>query len=170
MTVHVDSTGKSLPPLEVPSAEKLRVLGDMLFLAFRSERHQKMSVATLRAHLEPAVELGQFRVFRFDDVPRAYFTWGWLDTTAEAKLVGGEALAPAEWQSGDNLWLVDLVAPYRGLTASLVRWIMVRGNFAERDFYFRRVEGTNQTRRIVHIDFERDRLSRILSDADFLQS
>lgn len=168
MTELVDSAGLPLPPSEAPSPESLRVYGDMAFLAFRSTRHSQMSVATLRTYLEPAVESGQFRIFRFDDVPRAMYTWAWLGPEVERKLIEGEPLTRSDWQSGPHLWIVDLIAPYRGLTASIVRWIMQRGNFAERDFYFRRVEGDNRTRRIVHIDFDATRLSRVYGDAEFL--
>jgi len=164
----VDSAGNPLPPEEAPSDKALRVYGDMAFLAFRSPRHAQMSVRVLHSYLEPPVLSGQFRVFRFDDVPRAMYTWAWLGPEAERKLIEGEPLARTDWQSGGHLWIIDLIAPYRGLTASIVRWIMQRGNFAERDFYFRRVEGDNRTRRIVHIDFDAARLSRVYGGAEFL--
>lgn len=166
----VDSSGQSLPIIEIPSAEKLRVYGDMIFLAFRSKRHGAMSLKTLRAYLEPPIELGQFRVFRFDDVPRAMYTWALLDRDAERKLVNGDLLTPQDWQSGDRLWIVDLIAPYKGLTHSIGRWIMQKGNFSETEFLFRRVSGVNDTRRIVHVDFVGDRLGRIYSAPEFLAS
>lgn len=169
MTARTDVNGKALPPIETPTPDKLRVYGDILFLAFRSPRHARMQTALLRHYVEPPVELGQFRIFRFDDVPRGMFTWGWLNREAEEKLVSGETLSPEDWQSGDRLWIIDLIAPYRGLTASMVRWIMQRGNFSEDAFWFRRVADDNSTTRIVHIDFDRDRLSRVLSEDEFLR-
>jgi len=165
----VDTKGQELSPVEAPSADKLRVYGDMMFLAFRSQRHGGMSVHTLRAYLQPAVELGQFRIFRFDDIPRAMYTWGWLDKKAERKLIEGEVLTPSDWQSGKKLWIIDLIAPYRGMMPSLSRWMMKPGNFAETAFHFRRVAKTNQTRRIVHVDFTAKRLSRVYSEADYLK-
>ena len=164
----VDSTGKVLPSIEAPSEEKLRVYGDLLFLAFRSERHLKMSTATLRTYLEPPLELGQFRVFRCDGVPRGMYTWAWLSPEAERKLIRGEALAPADWRSGDHLWIVDMVAPYRGMTKSMVRFVMPPGNFTDREFYFRRVRGDNTTQKILHINFRSRKLARVLRDEDIL--
>lgn len=164
----VDSEGRPLPDAEAPTPERLRVYGDMMFLAFRSPRHAGLSVAGLRTYLEPPIEAGQFRVFRFDGVPRAMYSWAWLDAAAERKLITGEPLDRGDWQSGDHLWIVDLIAPYRGLTAQIVRWIMQRGNFAERDFYFRRVGDENETRRIVHIDFDAERLSRVYDGPGYL--
>lgn len=164
----VDATGRTLPPVEAPDADKLRVYGDMTFLAFRSDRHRAMSLATLRHYLEPPIELGQFRIFRFDDVPRGMYTWAWLDQKAERKLIRGKPLDPQDWRSGDALWIVDLIAPYRGLTTSMVRFIMSPGNFTDDEFYFRRVRGADETRRIVHISFKRDRLSKVHDTDSFL--
>lgn len=170
MTDLVDSEGRALPSIEAPTSEKLRVYGDLMFLAFRSQRHMSMSLHTLRSYMEPAVELGQFRIFRFDDVPRAMYTWAWLDSDAERRLVTGEPLTAEDWKSGERLWIVDMIAPYKGLTSQIARWIMTRGNFTQTEFLFRRVEGVNQTRRIVHVDFSAKNLAQIYSDDQFLKT
>lgn len=164
-----DCNSIALPPIEMPSEDKLRVYGDMLFLAFRSQRHSQMSISTLRTYFQPAVELGQFRVFRFDGVPRGMYTWAFLTPESERKLIAGEPLDHAEWCAGERLWIMDIIAPYRGLTQSIVRWIMKPGNFTDDAFLFRRVSGVNDTRRIVHIDFHADRLSRVMDDKQFLK-
>jgi len=164
-----DRTGQTLPPGEMPSPEKLRVYGDMAFLAFRSSRHAHMPVGVLRTYLEPAVELGQYRLFRFDEVPRGMFTWGYLNAEAEEKLITGEPLAPEDWQSGDRMWIIDLIAPYKGLMQSIGRWMMEKGNVTDTRFSFRRVTGENQTRRIVQVDFSADRLAQVLTEETFLQ-
>lgn len=164
----VDSRGQRIPDIEAPGPDRLRLYGDMMFLAFRSPRHAGMTLGGLRGYLEPPIETGQFRVFRFDDVPRALYTWAWLDAEAEHKLITGAPLERGDWQSGDHLWVIDLIAPYRGLTSRIGRWMMERGNFAERDFYFRRVGGENETRRIVHVDFDADRLSRVWTGEAYL--
>ena len=163
-----DSTGLALPEIETPSDEKLRVYGDLTFLAFRSARHRAMSLATLRTYLEPPIELGQFRVFRFDGIARGMYTWAWMDAEAERKLIEGVPLDPQDWRSGEALWIIDMIAPYRGMASSMVKFIMTPGNFTDYNFYFRRVKGGNTTARIVHVDFRRARLAHILTDADIL--
>jgi cytolysin-activating lysine-acyltransferase len=97
------------------------------------------------------------------------FTWAYLNAAAEEKVITGEPLAPEDWRSGDRLWIVDLIAPYRGLMQSIGRWMMVRGNVSDTGFSFRRVAGDNQTRRIVQVDFNADRLARIVTEEDFLR-
>lgn len=152
--------------VEFPSADKLRIYGDIAFLAFRSERHAAMPMGILRESIEPPVELGQFRIFRFDEVPRGVFTWAKLSAEAERNYVTTGRLDPNSWNSGDRLWIIDLIAPYRGLAKGMVRWITQPGNFTDNDFRFRRVQGKTTTRRIVHIDFHRrDGLSRVYDDA-----
>lgn len=155
MTVLTDSKGLALPPEETPSDAALSALGDAFFLAGRSPRHAGMPVHALRAALEAPILLGQYKVFRFDDVPRGVITWARMSPEAEGRYVRGEPFQTGDWQSGDRLWLIDLIAPYKGLTASMVRWVMIRGNFTSREFLFRRVVGNRQTRKIVHIDFDR---------------
>ncbi len=170
MTALTDANGHTLPEIECPGPERLRAYGDMMFLAFRSPRHARMPVAQLRSYLEPPLVLGQFRLFRFDGVARGLYTWGWLGPEAERRLVTGGQMAPEDWAGGDRLWIVDIMAPYRGLTQSMVRWIMKKGHFTDRDFFYRRVGDDNRTRRIVHIDFRREDLAKVYSEADFLAS
>jgi cytolysin-activating lysine-acyltransferase len=131
-----DTTGRALPLSEAPSSDALRLYGDVLFVAFRSARHTGVPLVQIRAAFEPPLVLGQVRVFRFDDVPRGFFTWAWLSAEAERRYVTGDALAPEDWRSGDRLWLIDLIAPYRGLTSGIVRWVMTPGHFTDASFAF----------------------------------
>lgn len=153
---------------EFPTPETLRVYGDVLFLATRSPRHRAMSVANLREAIEPPILLGQYHIFRFDGIPRGLITWGLLDRDAEETYVEGGPLGVHDWRSGDNLWIVDIMSPYRGLIAGMSRWIMTPGNLARSRFSFRRVEGERQTRRIVRVDLEAPRKAQVMTEAQFL--
>ncbi len=165
----MDEKGLLLPPRETPSPDMLRAFGDYLFLAERSPRHTGMDVGSFAASIVPPVMGDQYKVFRFDGVPRGIFTWALLSPDAERRYVTGEALRPEDWRSGDHLWIIDLIAPYHGLTASIVRWITTPGNLTKSDFRFRRIRDGKVTRRIVHIDFNRPgALSKIETNDDFL--
>ncbi|WP_371036568.1 MULTISPECIES: toxin-activating lysine-acyltransferase [unclassified Rhodosalinus] len=167
MIARRDSLGRTLPDVESPGPERLRAYGDMIFLAFRSARHARMPVAQLRSYIEPPLLLGQFRLFRFDGVARGLYTWAWLGAGGERRLITGEQLTPEDWNAGDRLWIVDIMAPYRGTTASMVRWIMRKGHFTDEEFFYRRVGDDNRTRRIVHIDFRRQDLAKVYSETAF---
>jgi cytolysin-activating lysine-acyltransferase len=41
--------------------------------------------------------------------------WAFVDASVEVRLSLGDArLSPSDWKSGENLWLVDLIAPFGG--------------------------------------------------------
>jgi cytolysin-activating lysine-acyltransferase len=164
----LDQDGKPLPAHEAPTPDFLRVLGDFAFLALRSRRHRPMTLDTFGTYLQPALLSGQFRVFRFDDVPRAAFTWAHLSPEGEQRLITGAPLTPEDWVAGNRLWVMDFFAPYPGLTQQIVRWIMVRGNLTDDGFFFRRMGKGNDTRRVVQIDFTAPDLARVWSHSDFL--
>jgi cytolysin-activating lysine-acyltransferase len=161
MTGLTDSSGQELLPLERPSLDALKVYGDLAFLAFRSPRHQAMRLSLLRHHIEPPIALGQFRIFHIDAVPRAAIIWGFLSPEVERRMIEGAPLDPDDWHSGDRMWVIDMLAPYRGLTSGIVRWLMVPGNLTQTNFRYRRVSDANTTRRIVHIDFRHRQLARV---------
>ena len=153
---------------EFPTEHQLRVYGDFLFLACRSAHHRQMRVENLHEAIETPIALGQYRIFRFDDIPRALITWARFGPEAEKRHVAGERLSPQDWRSGDHLWLIDLIAPYPGLIAGISRWVMEPGNFTDKDYYFRRVVEGNRTRRILHVDVTKKKgRARVLHPADF---
>jgi len=155
------------PHPEFPTQDQIEAYGDMVFLAMRSPHHRRMSVANLREALEPPVMRGQYHVFRFDDIPRGMITWARLGPEAERRLVSGDHLLHDDWTSGDHLWIIDFVAPYRGLTSGMVRWLMTPGNFVGGTFYFRRVTDGNRTRTIQKITIDPPNAVG-MREADFL--
>ncbi len=67
----------------------------------------------------PAIALDQFRLWRQNNMPVAFATWAYLSDEAEERMQQGvRRLGPADWKSGDNLWLMDLVAPLRRIGRS----------------------------------------------------
>ncbi|MDG2341092.1 MAG: toxin-activating lysine-acyltransferase [Paracoccaceae bacterium] len=168
MTTPKDSVGREIPPSEMPSEGRLRVYGDAFFLAMRSGRHLAMTTAELRTYLEPPILMANFQIFRASGVPRAMITWAHLNEEAEQRLLTGEPLRQQDWNSGQHRWVIDILAPYGGMMRGIGRWVMVPGNFSDREFYFRRVSANNETRRIVHVDMQAERKSRIMTGDEYL--
>ena len=80
-----------------------------------SPLHKHMFVQDLEWLLMPPIGLKQFRLWRRDNLPVAFASWAFLNDEAAARLASGvRRLAPAEWRSGDQLWLIDLVCPFGG--------------------------------------------------------
>ncbi|MFX0541520.1 toxin-activating lysine-acyltransferase [Roseovarius sp. S4756] len=93
--------------------DMLADLGAMSFLAALSPFHQARSHAQLVTDLEPALRLGQYRIFRSDGYPRAFVTWAGLAPEAERRLaLAHRSLEAHQWNGGTSKWIMDLVAPF----------------------------------------------------------
>lgn len=70
----------------------------------------------------PAIFTEQFRIWNGPDgTPAAFATYARVSAETDARLEGGaHKLAPHEWQGGDILWLMELVAPFGGVDEIMV--------------------------------------------------
>jgi cytolysin-activating lysine-acyltransferase len=110
-------------------------LGQIVWLLSQSPLHREMQIKDLEWSFMPAILCEQFRIFSFGPLPGSDFDprtlvaaglskqafeqlplgvaiWAKLSEAAEAKLEKGERLTAAEWQSGDRVWLVELISPF----------------------------------------------------------
>lgn len=109
---------------EFPTPERLRAYGDLCFLYFRSPTYHDRPFRFMRWMVQVPVDLGQYKLMYADEVPRAAFTFAMLNEAAEDKLLSGMALQPAEWRSGDRMWIMDVLAPYgKGTAQGVILWI-----------------------------------------------
>lgn len=68
---------------------------------------------SLHQWLLPALRHKQYRIYRKGDLPVGFVTWAWLSEDVESRYAAKtSSLSPQEWQSGNRLWLLDLVAPF----------------------------------------------------------
>ncbi|SEW09691.1 cytolysin-activating lysine-acyltransferase [Aliiroseovarius sediminilitoris] len=96
-----------------PNDDVLRVFGELAFLAFYSNVYGNWSARALAKAFEPPIYLKQFNIYRARDVPRGLVTWAKLDAAAEKKHLSGSGLDEFdEWRSGDQLWIMDIMAPW----------------------------------------------------------
>ncbi len=92
----------------------LALYGWMVQLAGRSALHRSWDVARLERLFVPPVSLGQV----FAGLQPAWFaTWARLSEDAEARWRAGGRLMPADWQSGERVWIVDAICPAGGTLA-----------------------------------------------------
>lgn len=110
-------------------------LGQIVWLFSQSPLHRHLKIADLEWSVMPAVLLEQFRVFSFgplpgledvkpeeflpgftreglEQMPLGVAFWGMLSEEAEERLERGERLQNDDWNSGDRLWLLELIAPF----------------------------------------------------------
>ena len=103
------------PPPKPPTVS--HVLGEMTWLLTQSPLHRAMAIGDLEWLIMPALAHRQFYIFRDADKPVGLALWAKCDPRAEAKLEAGmiepeNRLTLDEWQSGERIWLVDLIAPF----------------------------------------------------------
>lgn len=146
-----DETPPAIDP-ENPSSEKLRAYGELMFLVLRSRFHRETPVRNIRLSFQPAIDLGFYKIFRADGVPRAAVTWAFLSPEVERRYMQGYFMQPQEWVSGKQMWVVEIVAPYgQGTAVSVVNWL--RRKVAEPIDTVRYVRGNadGSVRRVVEI-------------------
>lgn len=93
------------------------LLGEMTWLLTQSPLHRAMQIGDIEWLCMPALLKKQFYLFRDGDQPVGLAMWAKCGPEAEKKLEGGmiepeNRLTLEEWESGDRVWLVDLVAPF----------------------------------------------------------
>jgi cytolysin-activating lysine-acyltransferase len=97
-----------------------QLFGEIVWLFTQSPKHKNFFLSDLEWLVMTPVLLRQFRVFYAPDRPIGVALWAYVNDDVEQRLMGGHArLAPADWKSGEKLWLVDVVAPYGGIDAMI---------------------------------------------------
>ena len=84
-------------------------------LLLGNAKGRQRSMDYLAAMLLPAARQGKLEIFvNVDGLPVAYVVWAKLGKQAEQKLLSNLRVMPEEHDldSGDSLWILDLVAPY----------------------------------------------------------
>lgn len=102
------------------SLAKLPIMGPALWLYARDPMKKFMFMADIDWAILPAVILDQCRLYTKEGIPFAFFTWALVNDAIDQRLRSGTPrIAPNEWQSGEHLWLVDVVTPF-GKTEEMI--------------------------------------------------
>lgn len=94
--------------------KKLPLLGPVAWLLMQQGSTRHIALADLEWRVFPALVLEQAKLYLKNDAPLAFASWGLLSEAAAGRYRQVQQLAPADWKSGDQVWLVDLVAPFGG--------------------------------------------------------
>ena len=111
--------GKAGPSVDAYTAAPTvsHILGEMTWLLTQSPLHKVFAIGDLEWLVMPALIHQQFYLFRDGSQPVGLALWAKCTPDAAAKLDRGmiepeNRLTLEEWQSGDQVWLVDLIAPF----------------------------------------------------------
>lgn len=93
--------------------KKLPILGPVFWLYARDERKRFTFIADQDWLLMPPVVLDQCKLYMKNEMPWAFVTWAFVSDEIDARLRShSPKIAPHEWKSGENVWLIDIVAPF----------------------------------------------------------
>lgn len=122
--------------------KKVPLLGTVswLMLAAPGTRHALLS--DLEWRVMPPLMLNQAKVYLRDETPVAFVSWARLSPEVAQRFRRmPHRLTPADWRSGDEVWVVDLLAPFGGakevikdlresvLPGQVVRQLALAGDF-----------------------------------------
>lgn len=112
-------TNATEQPVEAPKGAPTisHLLGEMTWLLSQSPLHRALRISDLEWLVMPALINRQFYLFRDGDKPVGLALWAKCGPQAVTKLdkgllEEGNQLTLEDWQSGDEVWLVDLIAPF----------------------------------------------------------
>lgn len=105
------------------------LLGEMTWLLTQSPLHKALAIGDLEWLVMPALIHRQFYIFRDGEQPVGLALWAKCTPETATKLDGGmiepeNRLKLEEWTNGDQVWLVDLIAPFAN-TQNRQREIMI---------------------------------------------
>lgn len=94
----------------------LPALGPVLLLYMQSAHRRYQFVADLEWLLMPPLIAGQCKLYMKKEYPVSFVSWAFLNREAEKRLLqNGGRLRPDDWNCGDRLWVIDMVAPFGGV-------------------------------------------------------
>lgn len=98
-------------------AKLTEVLGEALLVLMNSHAHRlSFFVGDIEWLLLPALSKEQFRLYKDkDNKPMGLILWAYVNEEVDKRLeLGIGKLGFNDWTSGDNLWVIDLIAPVGG--------------------------------------------------------
>ncbi len=103
-------------------AKKLPLFGHVMWLYTQSPASRYYFIQDMESRVLPPLVLDQCKLYlqtSGGSLPISYVSWAYLSPEAEEKYIATQRIAPGDWKSGENLWLVDVLAPFGGEQAIL---------------------------------------------------
>ena len=97
--------------------ETMPAIDSILYLMLRSPIHKNMSLTSFDRVVMPSLYLGQYALWHTPQgIPTGYASWAYLtDEAAQGYVSQTRKLQPDDWAVGDQLWFINLIAPFGGV-------------------------------------------------------
>lgn len=91
-----------------------QILGEVMQLFLASEKHSDATLKELRSSVLPPVSLNQFRIYRDSQgIAVGWVCWAYFsEQNAKDYMAGDFDFNLEAWNSGEQLWFVDYIAPF----------------------------------------------------------
>ncbi|MCD6665627.1 MAG: toxin-activating lysine-acyltransferase [Hydrogenophaga sp.] len=96
--------------------QKLPTLGPVVWLMMQQTHTRHTLISELEWRVVPALMQEQAKLYMRGDTPLAYVSWARMSNEAAQRYrLPPHQLTYQDWQSGDQIWLIDVVAPFGGV-------------------------------------------------------
>ena len=86
---------------------------------------QHMTHRELADYLVPCIALSQYHIFRYENtgVAYAFINWAFLSDSAQKRFKETGILEKFDWDSGKNVWHIDIINNHKGWMNKIYSWI-----------------------------------------------
>lgn len=102
---------------ELAPHERYALFGELTEIALHTPILAEMELRFLYEVFLRPYDLGQLRRWHRNERIVGVATWAWLSDVAADSMLADGGLAPDAWQSGDQLWFIDVIAPFGDMWA-----------------------------------------------------
>ena len=94
---------------------KVPMLGPITWLMMQQSATRYTLLSELEWRVMPALVLNQAKIYMREDAPIAYVSWAKMSEQTAARYKNPpHQLMAADWKSGDQIWIIDLITPFGG--------------------------------------------------------
>ncbi len=98
--------------LRLAFARASQVFGQAVSLFMQSPQHRHLLLSDLEWRVIPPIALQQYRLVQHKNTPAGFISWALVDEATEQRLQQPDfRLRPQDWNNGERVWIVDIVAP-----------------------------------------------------------
>lgn len=95
--------------------KKVPALGPIVWLMMTQSSTRHTLLSELEWRVMPSLVLDQAKLYYREDAPVAFASWAKLtEAAAQRYRFSPHHLTAADWNSGDQLWLIDVFTPFGG--------------------------------------------------------
>jgi hemolysin-activating ACP:hemolysin acyltransferase len=94
---------------------------DIINLFKHFDRYKNQSEKQLENYLQPSIKFKQYKKFYENNELVGFVNWAYLHNLVEERYKQTGKIKNSEWQSGNNLWLIEILSIKN--TFAMMRWV-----------------------------------------------